>query len=414
MTITVFTDFSNVCKDTTFMHIFLDISPIIFILAGISFFFSIIFIIWEYLDFRSLKKAVSNHHSYSPDISPKEESCGVSIVVYAGSNTAVLARNLPKILDQDYPLYEVIVVNDGKSESTSDFIERLSLQHKNLHYSFTPDDARNLSRKKLALMLGIKAAQYDIILTTNSNCTPQSRHWVSSIARHFSSGVDVVIGHSRLSENSDTGRGCRLRSFIYMKNTIKYLVQAIRRKPYRGTSDNLAYRKSLFLSHKGFSQSMHLHYGDDDLFVNEIAIHGNTHVELSPESIITVSHDNPAKALQTLKLHRTFSESKIRSSAFFLENLKTAIYILNIMLIAGIAVLGFNNPIIIAVLVFTAAIMFIPQIITYRKTAETLQLRKLLFSIPIFTLLTPAVEWHYKIKCRRHKSYFYTWQPLKS
>ena len=398
------------------MHISFDIDPIILILAGISLALSIIYILWEYIDLRSLKGSVNT--SDSLNMLNRQSSCaqeqGVSVIVFSDNNAINLAQNLPHILSQDYPLFEVIVVNDGKNEEINDYLERMSLDYENLHHSYTPDDARNLSRKKLALMIGIKAAKYDIILTTNANCKPQSDKWIASIARHFSAGAEVVIGHSRILDGTDNKNGKLLRSFLTLRNSIKYLVQAINAKPYRGTSNNLAYSKELFFKNKGFSRSMHLHYGEDDLFINEIATHENTHVEISPESVMIAHFDNPARMFQILKLRHTFTERKIRSSAFLKESLKSLVYIANPLVAIVMLILGYTNAIVIAIPVLLAILTIIPQIIIYRKTTETLQARKLMLTVPVFTFIQPVINCYYKLKSRRHTSYNYTWQPLKN
>lgn len=402
--------FTKLYKDTTFMHISLDIPPIIYILLSISSVFSLIYIIWEFINYHSLKKSIekSSKSNSLNKHSECDESCGVSVIVYSNNNPNNLVKNLPTILNQDYPLYEVIVVNDGKNEDISDYIERLSLQHPNLHYSYTPDDAHNLSRKKLSLMIGIKAAKYDIILTTNSYCMPQSDKWISSMARHFAQGKDVVIGHS--VENFSTA----MHSFLSLRNTIKYLVHALRHKPYRGTSNNLAYRKSIFFNNKGFSRSMHLHYGEDDLFVNEITTHNNTAIELTTESITIVNYENPTKAFNSQKLHQAFSERKIRSTAMILSPIRTSLYFSCLIILCGTIILGYNNLIIISASLLIALLFIILQIIIYRKTAYLLQSEILLFSIPLFTLIQPIVNTYYRLKCYHHRSYFYTWQPLRS
>lgn len=403
------------CKDTTFMYISFNITPTILILSGISLLFSIILILWKYYNLYSLRKSKKESESLSKlnKESNYSESDGVSVIVFSDNNTRDLIQNLPFIIDQDYPLFKIIVVNDGKNEAINDFINRLSLEHKNLRYSYTPDDALNLSRKKLALMIGIKAAKYDIILTTNSNCRPQSNKWISSIARHFQQNTDVVIGHSHISENSDHQKLNLLRSFLTLCNSVKYLVQAICRKPYRGTSDNLAYRKEIFFMNKGFSHSMHLHYGEDDIFVNEIATHNNTKVEITPESTMLTHYENPDRMFETLKLRHLFTERKIHSSAFALDAVKSTISFLNVAIMGSIIIQDYTNLIALAIPIITAIIFSILQIILYRKTAALLSSRKLLFTIPIFALISPIVNLYYRFKSRRHTSYNYTWQPLK-
>lgn len=69
------------------------------------------------------------------------------------------------IFAQDYPApLEVIVVNDGKNEDVRDAVTRLRTRHRDLHITFTPMQARNLSHKKLAVTVGIKAASHDAVL----------------------------------------------------------------------------------------------------------------------------------------------------------------------------------------------------------------------------------------------------------
>lgn len=394
------------------MHISFDIDPFILILLGLSLLFTLILIFWEYYNYKALRSSASLPASTESACNGEAE--GVSVVVYANNDTARLAQNLPLILEQDYPLFEVIVVNDGANESTKDLLEDIERKYDNLYYTFTPDDARNLSRKKLSLMLGIKAAKYGIILTTSSNCSPQSQQWISSMARHFSSGADVVIGHSRLAHGSDKKRGNMLRSFLSLADSVKYLVQAIRRKPYRGTSDNLAYRKSLFFKNKGFSRSMHLHSGEDDLFVNEITTRKNTHVELSPESIMVKQYDLPAKMFQLDRIRHEFTSRLIRTSAFVIDTIRTCIYALNLITILATIAIGYKNIVTIAVPISLAIATIVFQIIYYHKVAQILQSRKLSFSVPLLTLFKPVANFYYKLKSRRHTSYNYTWQPLKN
>ena len=111
-----------------------------------------------------------------------------SIVVYAQDQAEALSRLLPQLLEQRYePGFEVIVVNEGGSEATTDVVSMLSAQHRNLYLTFTPDGARSLSRKKLALMLGIKAAQNRVVVHTMATATIESPLWLASIMRFTTS-----------------------------------------------------------------------------------------------------------------------------------------------------------------------------------------------------------------------------------
>ena len=61
------------------------------------------------------------------------------------------------------------MVNEGESADVRDAVSMLRASHPNLYLTFTPEGVVNLSRKKLGITLGIKAARYDIaVLTTTA------------------------------------------------------------------------------------------------------------------------------------------------------------------------------------------------------------------------------------------------------
>ena len=92
-----------------------------------------------------------------------------SIIVYSQNDPAPLENLLPVILAQNYPAnFEVIVVNDGDSVDVRNTVGTLSDIHRNLYLTHTPDGARSLSRKKLGITLGIKAARHDIVVLTTT------------------------------------------------------------------------------------------------------------------------------------------------------------------------------------------------------------------------------------------------------
>lgn len=383
------------------MNISFNLEPIILILLGISFFFALIFILWEYINLHSLKKCIKKSLSIS-----KDNTEGVSVIIYADNDTENLSHNLHNFLSQDYPNYEIIIVNDGANEATNTLLEDMMQQAPNLRLTYTPNDARNLSRKKLAIMVGIKAAQNDIIITTNGNCAPVSNQWIKSIAKHFNNGADVVIGHTTLPLHS------RLNHFLRQVDTVKYLTHALRHKPYRGISDNLAYRKSLFFKNKGFSHSMHLHFGEDDLFINEIANSRNTRVEITPESLIQVQQHNADHEFTVTKLRRLFTERMIRSAAFPLAIIKSLLPLLSTATMIAAIFFAFTNAVIYGAALLLLILGTTLHLLIYHKTGAILRTDRANIFIPFYSLVHPFIAFYYNIRSRRHTAYNLTWQPL--
>ncbi len=85
-------------------------------------------------------------------INPEEK--GVSVIICARNEESNIQPFLQSVLTQDYPRFEVIVVNDGTEDQTQTIIDQYIKQYTNIKTTFVPKGARMGSTKKLALTLG--------------------------------------------------------------------------------------------------------------------------------------------------------------------------------------------------------------------------------------------------------------------
>ena len=211
----------------------------------------------------------------------------MSVVLCAQNERENLSNYLRALLSQDYPEYEVIVVDDGSEDDTRAIVESYMALDNRLHLTFVPYGARVRSTKKLALTLAAKAARYDYLLLTDADCVPESKHWIAEMVSGFGEGQgtkDVVLGFSPYFETK--GFVNRLVRYDTLFNGLHYLGAALCGHPYMGVGRNLAYRKSLFFETGGFTHLMTNKAGDDDLFVNHVATARNTAVVLSRDSFV--------------------------------------------------------------------------------------------------------------------------------
>ena len=106
---------------------------------------------------------------------------GVTVVISARNEGYNLEHYLQAVLTQDYPVFEVFVVDDGSQDDTSDVIERYKGEYPNIRTTFVPKGARVSSTKKLALTMAAKSAKYDYLLLTDADCCPESNQWIRSM-----------------------------------------------------------------------------------------------------------------------------------------------------------------------------------------------------------------------------------------
>lgn len=335
----------------------------------------------------------------------------VSVIVCSEDDAENLEILLPQILEQDYDArFEVIVVNDGAVSSTKDVIARLERQYPNLYMTFTPLESRSLSRKKLAITLGIKAARYEVVLLTVGNCRIESKGWLKSMARHFVSGKEVVIGYATpLIPDEAPNPWKRLHAFDSVRTAVEYLSWAIAGRPYRGNCFNLAYRRSVFFKNKGFSRRLNLKFGDDDLFINEVADRHNTATELSTASIVEVLVENPQTWHRTMKLRYDYTAKSLKTWArVFFGSCSLAWWLFTAATVA-VSIVGWPSliPLIAACVVWLA--VSVTLMLSWRKTSRAIGSRSLLLTVPWFMTFESVYNFYYRVKGHFKRGSNFSW-----
>lgn len=322
----------------------------------------------------------------------------LSVVICARNESENLRRNLPAILKQDYPDFEVIVINDGSTDESEDLLSELEEEYPNLYHSFTPDSARYISRKKLALTLGIKASKYDWLVFTEADCTPVSDKWLRRIARNFTPSTDIVLGYS----GYERGKGWLHKrvSFDSLFTSLRYLGFALAGKPYMGIGRNLAYRKELFFKVKGFSTHLNMQRGEDDLFINQIANENNTRVETSPDSVIRMQPVERYKDWKEEKVSYMATARFYKGSQRWLLGLETATRLLfYVACLSGIVfgILSFHW-LAAGLVLLLWIVRYSAQAYVINKTANEMgENRSYYFTLPVFDIIRPLQSLKFRL-----------------
>lgn len=267
-------------------------------------------------------------------LSDRDETLpGISVIVTSKNNAKELERNLPFILEQDYPDFEVIVVNRGATDDTDKVLKNASQTFSRLYHTYISSETGNVDEKKLALTMGIKASRYDFLLFTEAYCRPCSNQWIKEYGKEFSQGKEVLLGFNRLEIPDKTALGSFMR-YDNLIHHLKFLSMTILHKPFMGIGRNMAYKKDLFFKHKGYFPILNREGGEDDLYINRIASPETTGVVLSQESLTEtgcIRHFSEWKALKAGYLYSKQFYKGFSSRIFHLETLSKYVFYLSLV-----------------------------------------------------------------------------------
>ncbi len=254
------------------------------------------------------------HLGLAPDDSLNLDSQQpVSVIICARNEAENLKNNLPSILEQNYPNFEVVVVNDASTDDTAAVLLDFSKKYPHLNI-VTVLEKKGLG-KKTALATGIEHAKNEWLLMTDADCTPlsinkdseisqspnhtiaQSTSWISGmmagisqspnhpITQSISAEKEIVLGYAPYTKRDSSFLNKFIR-FETVWTATQYLSFALIGQPYMGVGRNLLYNKKLYIKVNGFEKHADLASGDDDLFVNQVITQKNFSIILLPQTFM--------------------------------------------------------------------------------------------------------------------------------
>ncbi|NLO71793.1 MAG: glycosyltransferase [Porphyromonadaceae bacterium] len=359
-------------------------------LAALLLFF---FGIQMYYYFRYFRGVIRHQKKEKKDkLTFNNEQTPVSVVICARDEEENLRKFLPFFLEQDYPSYEVIVVNDASFDNTDDYLSLMMKSYPNLRTTFVPDGTTNLSTKKLGITLGIKAAKNELILLTDADCMPEGKDWITNLVRNFTPETEFVLGYGGYLQKK--GFLNKLIKYDTLFVAIQYLGMAEAKRPYMGVGRNLAYRRETFFKMKGFAGTLNLQSGDDDLLVNRGATNTNTRIEVSADSVTWSEPKRTFKQWYAQKeRHLSVSDkynkkSKIRLAV---EPISRGLFYLSVIGVIAFGVLSYNW-ITVGFGGTFFLIRYALQLFTINKSAKVLGERRFYLTIPYFDIVLPLIS----------------------
>lgn len=346
----------------------------------------------------------------APKPDPADSGPHLSVVALGEAPDEELEAWLNEALSQNYTNYQVIVVTDGSPERTAELMKRFGEGRENLYMTFIPQGSRSLSRRKLALTLGIKAAKGEYVVLTSTACNILGPDWLGAIAARLEdSDKEVVAGYVYPSEIPAKGLKRLYGFFEFTTISARWLSSAIGGKIWRADGLNLTFRRDLFFSNKGYADSTLLHGGDDDLFLRRICTPRNTAVMLDPRADLALRIDRTSASLWRSRIeHYDFMRRFMPRAPFRRSGFGSLMQWLMLGLLTAIGIL-FHQLFWVLVAAFLILVcVCIVQILIYRRCAAALHTSPLCFSVPLMLLCRPVGNFFMRLRTRRHIARNYT------
>lgn len=405
---------------------------IIYLLLGIGFLFALAGLCIGWASGRRMADAPlpltpasleDNYFSLELDDPESEVTPYLSVIVYAFDRSDSIGPLVEALSTQrtEFP-YEIIFVCNATARETAAIAERFA-NRPGIRFTFIPPESHNLSRRKLAFTVGIKAAGGEVVLLTGSNMGIPSAGWFQLMAAPFrkSEETGLVLGTTRFSFAGMSGILRRYRQYLFVMGKCQSLGSALAGNPYRGDWGNMAMRRSLFFDRKGFASTINIETGDDDLFVYQASQEMATEVVLSPAAMPESRWgDGVARIWNEQRTAYDFTRRWLPRKPFLKQGLLSVSQwgVMLFAVAAGILPFLFvGNPLLSLPFAWIGAaaggVLWVGfeliQIVFYRHAASRLAMPRLFLTYPLFALWRPIGNMIFRMTHREAARHNYTW-----
>ncbi|MHC5202697.1 glycosyltransferase [Myroides sp. LJL119] len=333
--------------------------------------------------------------TFKSDNTPKRDPHDlppVSVIVYIKNQQDQLLEHLTSLLSQNYPVYQIVLVNNASCDDSLDILEQFVAVNPKVKLVNVVNNENFWNNKKYALTLGIKVALYDHFIFSQPQGQIQNEYWLVSLASYFTKKKEVVIGFTAINsvKNSFINKLIRYQNVVKTINLFSWTYFG---KPLHGNALNQGYTKDLFYNNNGFIKQMKTPYGDQYAYINQIATAKNTAIATSKSSFTLQEVPNKTKFwLNNFKVHnllfKTASFSQRLKQGVFAP-LPVAIYISFVILLLT----EFQWKVVLGLLL----IRMVVQYFYYFKLLKKFNNKDLLWTLPLLEIIHTFIQTYYSI-----------------
>ena len=292
-----------------------DIDIFTLVLCGVVLVITLISIFLNPL-FRLKTKAFSSEEKQESE--SEEIDNPISIVLPIRENNTELRALIPAILSQEYTSeFQLIIVIDKGDHETKDILEQYE-NDKRLYVTFVPTTSRYMSRQKMAITLGVKAAKYQHVLLIGATTLIKKNSWLQAIGHSFKkdSNLFVVPGTYEESTNS-------FYQFAHL-DTLSYLLNGYLKGRFDRINSNIVgFKKDEFIEQDGFRGGLEHVRGEYEFIVNKYSQQGDCILQFNCDEWTCEKAPSKAewmdKELTYMHTKRCLKQSRKYKFVYFLD-----------------------------------------------------------------------------------------------
>lgn len=262
--------------------------PLYIILLALSLILLLLYIILYWRSYVKVDKQESDNLKQKSATSNQQHAAWPSftVLIITHDSDRMLQYAIDRVAAQQYPDFEIMVVNNASTDNTNDVIKRCTKQYPNiLRSTHLPQNRNGILHMAMATTLGVRAARKDWVVLLRPNSIPKSPLWLHCIADAINHGCDLCLGYNQYYGLYNAKWEQRASRWYRKRQLLNYrAINRGSRKPIEAESSNLAFRKQDFLDNGGYGRWLNLANYHQHLYASTYATHGTTTMLMQPEA----------------------------------------------------------------------------------------------------------------------------------
>ena len=208
----------------------------------------------------------------------------ISVLVYCKNQAESLKEFIPKLINQNYSNYEIVIVSNHSYDDTIEVFESFEENHDHIKLVDVENNEAFWGSKKYALTLGVRKAKNNFLLFTSPEVEIIDENWIKSHAFHFANGVENIFGYT--NKVKAKGLSSLIIRFCNFMSSLNQIGLGSIIKPFKTNEYNFGYTKELFFENNGYTNQVLVPKENNNLLLSKNITTKNSRYIVNNESMV--------------------------------------------------------------------------------------------------------------------------------